>query len=40
MYRDIDYNPMKDELRKFYGQYQESAKGKNVEQNLKTRSSH
>ena len=23
---------MKDELRKFYGQYQESSKGKNVEQ--------
>jgi len=32
MYKDIDYNPMKDELRKFYGQYQESSKGKNVEQ--------
>jgi acyl-CoA-binding protein len=32
MYKDIDYNPIKDELRKFYGQYQESSKGKNVEQ--------
>ena len=34
MYKDIpvDYNPMKDELRKFYEQYQESSKGKNVEQ--------
>jgi hypothetical protein len=32
MYKDIDYNTMKDELRKFYGQYQESSKGKNVEQ--------
>jgi hypothetical protein len=32
MYKDIDYNPMKGELRKFYEQYQESSKGKNVEQ--------
>ena len=32
MYKDIDYNPMKDELRKFYGQYQESSKGMKVEQ--------
>ena len=44
MYKDIDYNPMKDELRKFYGQYQESSKkvrmSNSYGQNLKTRSTH